>query len=168
MLSRLSLWLRLALGLLAVGGQHGSLAQAQAAHSSGVFSVRIQLAAQVTPGVSPATQGAPLASLASQRAGSPASLSQGLCVSASLEAPTRAAVRVVCNGGEFVTIEPEPGEPFPSTSGEVYRYVFGPGMEARPSWLGAIRPGLTAGTVTAYQFLEPRDLDDPLQLLVRF
>lgn len=162
MLLRQPFWRRLAIALLALTGLQAPLAQAQAAQSSGVFSVRIVLA----------TQGIRATSLVGKGAASTIGngVGQSRCVSASLEGPVEATIRVVCSSGQFVTIEAEAGPSFLTAFGEVYRYHyrFGPDMEAGPAWISDLGPGLANGTVTAYQVQRRRGWDDPLQFVVSF
>lgn len=175
MLLRQSRWRRLAIGLLALAGLQLPLlplAQAQARPSSGVFSVLITLAnpgtltlavvnpAALAPSVlSPGTGGLPGNAYA-----------RSLCVSASVEAPTEATVRVVCSSGEYVAIAPAPAAdaPYLGPLGEVYRTRFGPGAGGRPAWAAGLRPGLLAGIGASYQVQRMPDWDDPLQLVVSF
>lgn len=138
-------WLRLALGLLVLTGL-----PAQAAQTSGVFSVGITLTTQQAGGaVSPMS-------------------SQGLCISDTLSAATHATVRVACSSGQFVSIEPAPGQPFLGTHGGAFRYHFGPGTEAQSVGVGDMRHSLAAGTVTAYQVRELRERAGRLELWVTF
>lgn len=95
----------------------------------------------------------------------------GICTSETLSAATGAVVQVVCASGQFVSIEPRPGQPFGFTHGGAYRFHFGPGVSvAEPAAPG---PGSLAfsgaGTVTAMRVQRAGGAtDDPVEMLITF
>lgn len=92
----------------------------------------------------------------------------GVCTSQTQSAATHAMVRVVCSTGQFVSIEPAPGQPFAGAHGGAYRFNFGPGLPLAASLDGASRLHIGAGTVTALRVVTMNGQTDPLEMLVSF
>jgi hypothetical protein len=92
----------------------------------------------------------------------------GICISSSLSQQTNALVKVTCQGGQFVSIEPREGRPFVGTHGGAFRFHFS-GQNAIPSFLrGESDPFMGQGTITALRVLNLTDRDERLELLVSF
>src|SRR5574341_1974300 len=120
--------------------------------ASGTLNVNIVLTA---PGASPAPGAAPAPRL-------------GLCTSQSLSEATGALVRVVCNPGEFVSIEPRPGSRFLGVHGGAFRYFFANGIPAQLRFLGGSEPWLGPGTITSVRINYPEGQDGAIEMLVGF
>lgn len=92
----------------------------------------------------------------------------GICISSSLSQQTNALVKVTCQGGQFVSIEPREGRPFVGTHGGAFRFHFS-GQNAIPSFLrGESDPLIGQGTITALRVLNLTERDERLELLVSF
>jgi hypothetical protein len=92
----------------------------------------------------------------------------GICISSSLSQQTNALVKVTCQGGQFVSIEPREGRPFVGTHGGAFRFHFS-GQNAIPSFLrGESDPFMGQGTITALRVLNLTERDERLELLVSF
>jgi hypothetical protein len=95
----------------------------------------------------------------------------GICTSETLSAATGAVVQVVCASGQFVSIEPRPGQPFAFTHGGAFRFHFGPGVSvAEPTAPGPASLAFSgAGTVTAMRVQRAgRAIEDPVEMLITF
>lgn len=90
-----------------------------------------------------------------------------LCVSQSLSDDTHAEVRVVCQTGQFVAIEPAPGKPFVGTHGSAYRFHL-PFTVLGGMLVGNADPYLGAGTITALRVYNVNGGDGPIEMLVSF
>ncbi|MBX3654780.1 MAG: hypothetical protein KIS62_18195 [Ramlibacter sp.] len=148
-MSRLrSLALGIAIGL--------SATLCQAGVASSFFDVRITLNTGLTPVDVTPNPPSPV--------GNPAN---GICTSQADSDATHAVVRVVCSTGQFVSIDPAPGQPFTGTHGGAFRFNFGPGVPVATVG-GATSFGLGAGTVTSLRILDLSGRDAPLEMLVSF
>lgn len=90
-----------------------------------------------------------------------------LCVSQSLSEDTHAEVRVVCQTGQFVAIEPAPGKPFAGSHGSAYRFHL-PFTVVGGALVANADPYLGAGTITALRVYNVNGGDGPLEMLVSF
>ena len=95
-------------------------------------------------------------------------LPPGICISQTLSEKTNATVQVVCNSGQFVSIDPRPGSRFLGTHGGAYRYKLDAGR-----FFGQIPSGeafafVGNGTITALRIYNTDGNDGPLELLVSF
>lgn len=94
---------------------------------------------------------------------------KGICISTTLSALTNATVKVVCETGQFVSIEPTPGKPFPGTHGGAYRFTLAPGSVMPLGLSGAENdPHIGHGTITALRIANLNVLEDRLEILVSF
>lgn len=93
---------------------------------------------------------------------------QGLCISQSLSEASNATVQVACSGGQFVSIEAAPGQPFLGPQGSAYRLWFGPGSPLPQAQAADVTPYLGTGTVTRLQLRKLNEQDAPLEILVSF
>jgi hypothetical protein len=92
----------------------------------------------------------------------------GICTSSTLSQQTSALVKVTCQGGQFVSIEPRDGAPFVGTHGGAYRYTFGRAT-AIPAFLQSESDSrIGQGTITAMRVLNLTERDKQLELLVSF
>jgi len=131
-----------ALRALACGLAIGTGAAACVAGTSGsVFQVRISLSS-----------------------GMPA---DGVCTSDAVSGAHGALVRVVCSTGQFVSIDPPPGQPLRPTHGGAYRFAFGPGLP-RPAMATDLGAGIGMGTVTALRVLHANGGDGLIEMWVSF
>jgi len=122
------------------------------------------------PGGSGVTSVPPQPSQPSQRA--------GVCYSRSLSEKTGASVQVVCDSGQFVSIEAVPGQPFLGVHGGAFRYAMSIDRDRSVYEAAAKDPfGWRTGwgTVTMLRLYDvhadgPGDYwaDRPLELLVSF
>ena len=122
------------------------------------------------PGGSGVTPVPPQPSQPSQRA--------GVCYSRSLSEKTGASVQVVCDSGQFVSIEAVPGQPFLGVHGGAFRYAMSIDRDRSVYEAAAKDPfGWRTGwgTVTMLRLYDvhadgPGDYwaDRPLELLVSF
>jgi hypothetical protein len=92
----------------------------------------------------------------------------GLCLSESLSQSTGAAVHVVCESSQFVSIDPQPGRPFLGVHGGAFRYLFGPGNVLTSNFSGMPDPFIGTGTVTELRIFSAEDPDGPLEILISF
>lgn len=95
---------------------------------------------------------------------------RGICISSTLSQQTNALVKVICAGGQFVSIEPRPGSNFVGVHGGAWRFSF-PKNAAIPAFLmgdGETQSGIGTGTVTAMRVLGLQERDETLELLVSF
>lgn len=80
------------------------------------------------------------------------------CVSETLSQQTDALVQVVCGSGNFVSIEPRPGQPFVGTHGGAFRYFFsvGSGGASEPLPVGTAASDMYVGygTVTGWRVVD--------------
>jgi hypothetical protein len=134
-------------------------------------SVSITLSQPGGSGGSGVTPVPPQPSQPSQRA--------GVCYSRSLSEQTRASVQVVCDSGQFVSIEAVPGQPFLGVHGGAFRYAMSIDRDRSVYEAAAKDPfGWRTGwgTVTMLRLYDvqhaggPGDFwaDRPLELLVSF
>jgi hypothetical protein len=94
----------------------------------------------------------------------------GICINTSESNQTNAWVRVTCQGGQFVSIEPRDGGAFVGTHGGAYRYAFS-AISAVPAGLLGTRTlddWIGQGTITALRVLNLTERDERLELLVSF
>jgi hypothetical protein len=94
----------------------------------------------------------------------------GVCISTTLSQQTNALVKVTCQGGQFVSIEPREGRPFVGVHGGAYRFAFGRNT-AIPAFLQGdsdILAQVGQGTITALRVLNLTERDERLELLVSF
>jgi hypothetical protein len=89
------------------------------------------------------------------------------CVSEWLSDRTHAEVRVVCQTGQFVEIEPSRGKPFLGTHGSAYRFHL-PFTVVGGALVANADPYLGAGTITALRVYNVNGGDGPLEMLVSF
>jgi len=89
------------------------------------------------------------------------------CLSETLNEQANAVVRVVCDMGQFVSIVPTPGKPFPGTYGGALRYTLGAGRFTTGQQ-GQAMPFFDAGTVTALRIYNASSSNRPLEMLVSF
>lgn len=94
--------------------------------------------------------------------------SDGICISQSLSDATGALVRVVCNPGGFVSIEPRPGSSYLGVHGGAYRYFFANGIPAHLQFLGGPEPWVGPGTVTSVRVSHAEGQDGAIEMLVGF
>ena len=133
----------------------GAFAAPSGAASAGAtFDVGITL---TVPGGPPPTGG-----------GTPTTTSGGICVSQSLSDATGATVRVICQTGQFVSIEARPGSPYPGVHGGAFRYYFANGIPANLRFLGGTDPWIGPGTVTSIHVKYLEDLDGIVEMQVGF
>ncbi len=92
----------------------------------------------------------------------------GLCLSESLSQSTGAAVHVVCESSQFVSIDPQPGRPFLGSHGGAFRYFFGSGEALAAKYSGTPNPFIGAGTVTELRIYSADGPDGPLEVLISF
>lgn len=103
----------------------------------------------------------------------------GVCYSSSLSEKTGATVQVVCDSGQFVSIEAVPGQPFLGVHGGAFRYAMSIARDRSAYEAAAKDPfGWRTGwgTVTMLRLYDvqhadgPGDFwaDRPLELLVSF
>lgn len=92
----------------------------------------------------------------------------GLCLSESLSQGTGAAVHVVCESSQFVSIDPHPGRPFLGVHGGAFRYFFGPGNAQASQFSGMPDPFVGVGTVTELRIFSSDSPDGPLEVLITF
>jgi hypothetical protein len=92
----------------------------------------------------------------------------GLCLSESLSESTGAAVHVVCESSQFVSIDPRPGRPFLGTHGGAFRYLFGSGASLTSQYGGMPNPFIGTGTVTELRIFSADSPDAPLEILISF
>jgi hypothetical protein len=92
----------------------------------------------------------------------------GLCLSESLSESTGAAVHVVCESSQFVSIDPRPGRPFLGTHGGAFRYLFGSGNTLSSQYGGMPNPFIGTGTVTELRIFNADSPDAPLEILISF
>jgi hypothetical protein len=91
-----------------------------------------------------------------------------VCTSSTLSQQTNALVKVTCQGGQFVSIEPRDGAQFVGTHGGAYRYTFGRAT-AIPEFLQSESDSrIGQGTITAMRVLNLTERDKRLELLVSF
>jgi len=145
----------LALGAFAAPGGAASV--------GGAFDVAITL---TVPGAPPPTGGGGTPPTAG--GGTPTANSGGLCVSQSLSDATGAVVRVICNSGQFVSIEANPNGPFLGVHGGAFRHYFATGMPANLRFLGGLDPWIGPGTVTSIRVKYLEDLDGIVEMQVGF
>jgi hypothetical protein len=137
----------------------GAFAAPSGAASTGTtFDVGITL---TVPGGPPPTGGG-------GGGGTPATTSGGLCVSQSLSDATGAVVRVICQSGQFVSIEANPSGPFLGVHGGAFRYYFANGIPANLRFLGGADPWIGPGTVTSIHVKYLEDLDGIVEMQVGF
>jgi hypothetical protein len=91
----------------------------------------------------------------------------GFCTSESLSEKTQATVTVVCATGQFVSIKPMPGKPFPGSHGGAYRYVMDRASVGPPS-SSEFNPFIGTGTVTSLRVLDIGGRESLLEFLVSF
>ena len=89
------------------------------------------------------------------------------CVSEWMSDRTQAEVRVVCQTGQFVAIEPAQGKPFLGTHGSAYRFHL-PFTVVGGALVANADPHLGAGTITALRIYNVNGGDGPLEMLVSF
>jgi hypothetical protein len=97
-------------------------------------------------------------------------VANNICVSSTLSQQTNALVKVTCQGGQFVSIEPREGRPFVGVHGGAYRFAFGRNT-AIPAFLQGDSDSLALGgqgTITALRVLNLTETDERLELLVSF
>ncbi len=96
----------------------------------------------------------------------------GTCTSTALSQQTRALVQVTCDGGQFVSIEQQPGQAFVGVHGGAYRFAFGGGARAvngqNTDGSGELDLSSNGGTITALRVLDLTERDERLELLVSF
>jgi hypothetical protein len=92
----------------------------------------------------------------------------GLCLSETLSESTGAAVHVVCESGQFVKIDPQPGHPFLGVHGGAFRYFLEPGNTWLAEHGSRINPFVGAGTVTGLRIYNVDRADGPLEVLISF
>ncbi len=92
----------------------------------------------------------------------------GLCLSETLSERTGAAVHVVCESSQFVSIDPRPGRPYLGVHGGAYRYFLGQGNGFDSNYAGIANPFIGAGTVTEFRVLSADTADGPLEILISF
>lgn len=92
----------------------------------------------------------------------------GICTSQTLSDAAHATVRVACNTGQFVSIEPAPGRPFAGSHGGAYRFNFGPGLPFASGLAGSSGFHAGSGTVTALRVMNLSGRESPLEMLVSF
>ncbi len=95
----------------------------------------------------------------------------GICISTSLSQQTNALVKVTCQGGQFVSIEPREGRQFLGVHGGAYRFTFSRAASIPASFLGggtAVDDWIGQGTITALRVLNLTESDERLELLVSF
>jgi hypothetical protein len=90
----------------------------------------------------------------------------GICTSQTLSDRTGALVQVVCSTGQFVSISPRPGAPFPGTHGGAFAYYFSSATGAHPTDSGDRFPG--TGTITQYRVYSLDQYDGRVDMLVSF
>lgn len=90
----------------------------------------------------------------------------GLCLSESLSAATNASVQVVCQSGQFVSIDPSPGRAFLGVHGGAFRYFLLPSGSTLLG--GGISPFMGKGTVTELRLYNVGSPDEPLEVLISF
>lgn len=92
----------------------------------------------------------------------------GVCLSESLSQSTGAAVHVVCQSSQFVSIDPQPGRPFLGVHGGAFRYFFGGGDTNAVQYSGTPNPFIGTGTVTELRIYNSDSPDGPLEILITF
>ena len=92
----------------------------------------------------------------------------GLCLSESLSQGTGAAVHVVCESSQFVSIDPMPGRPFLGVHGGAFRYMLGPGNMLTPQYPDMPNPFVGVGTVTELRIFNADSPGGLLEILISF
>ncbi|HEX2547967.1 MAG TPA: hypothetical protein VHL79_23990 [Ramlibacter sp.] len=95
-------------------------------------------------------------------------LKGGRCVSTTSSGITQAHVQVVCNTGEFVGIEANPGKPLFGTHGSASRFYMPLNRLPTGALIANGDPHLGAGTITALRIYNVRGEDGPVEMLVSF
>lgn len=90
------------------------------------------------------------------------------CISQSMSQQANAEVRVVCQTGQFVEIEPAPGKPFTGTHGDAFRYHLPFSANLGGTLVASTGAYLGAGTITALRIYNVNGADGPLEMLVSF
>jgi hypothetical protein len=94
-----------------------------------------------------------------------------ICTSQTRGNDHTALVEVLCSVGPFVSIAPAPGQEFEGTSGDPWRYDFGPQQPLRRASLAAgvsSTLDIDSGTLTALQVTNASGDGSALELLVSF
>ena len=98
---------------------------------------------------------------------SPGGNSSGVCISQSLTEQNNAVVRVVCDSGQFVSINAIPGGRFIASHGGAYNFYFGSSYRAvNVAGYGEFAHG--AGSVTAFRVFGVTESEGRLDMLVVF
>lgn len=136
-------------------------APGSAGTAGGNFDVGITLAvpgAPPAPGPGPGPGSGP----------APSPSSGGVCVSQSLSDATGATVRVLCNPGQFVSIDAQPNSPYFGVHGGAFRFYFATGVPAHLRYLGGSDPWIGPGTVTSIRVNYLEGLDGVVEMQVGF
>ena len=154
-------------------------APSQAGTSGASFAVGINLSQSAASSPPPVPGPAGAATPSSPPSGPLPPLPSGACYSTALSAQTGALVAVACASGQFVSIAPRPGAPFPGVHGGAFRYTISEASEL--SVLDAValdafgwRTGWGSVTMLRLYDLTRRDgpgdvwSDRPLEMLVTF
>lgn len=90
------------------------------------------------------------------------------CISQSLSQQANAEVRVICETGQFVEIEPLPGRPFIGSHGDAFRYNLPFTANLGGTLVATTGAYLGAGTITGLRIHNVNGADGPLEMLVSF
>lgn len=96
------------------------------------------------------------------------------CINQTLSEQTGALVRVVCQSGNFVRIDPDPNRPFVGTHGGAFRYAFmaaGAGSDApvaAADLAGDASMFAGAGTITGLHVYDDGGGDEQLEIQITY
>jgi hypothetical protein len=90
------------------------------------------------------------------------------CTSQSSSDAGNATVTVVCSIGQFVSIEPVPGTPFPGSYEAASRVNFGPENPLLTGLASEMNVSIGSGTLTALRMTTKEELGSPIEMLVSF